>query len=65
MIWPPNSGQAQTFPEVDRAEWFNQDAALRNVVLGQAQAITDCFARLDEMARDGRRRSKLTQIPIK
>jgi hypothetical protein len=27
--WPPRSGRRQAFPEVDRAEWFDLDAALR------------------------------------
>lgn len=25
--WPPRSGQLQSFPEVDRAEWFSLDTA--------------------------------------
>lgn len=27
MEWPPRSGRTQEFPEVDRAEWFDVDAA--------------------------------------
>ena len=27
MEWPPRSGTRQSFPEVDRAEWFGLDAA--------------------------------------
>jgi predicted NUDIX family NTP pyrophosphohydrolase len=27
MEWPPRSGQRQSFPEIDRAEWFSVDAA--------------------------------------
>ena len=27
MEWPPRSGGRQSFPEVDRAEWFDLDAA--------------------------------------
>jgi predicted NUDIX family NTP pyrophosphohydrolase len=54
MIWPPKSGAFQTFPEVDRAEWFDEETALQKVVRGQAQAITDCFAKLDEFSRDER-----------
>jgi predicted NUDIX family NTP pyrophosphohydrolase len=33
--WPPKSGRMQTFPEVDRAEWFALDAA--RVKLNPAQ----------------------------
>src|SRR5437879_675969 len=27
LEWPPRSGRMQTFPEVDRAEWFDLDTA--------------------------------------
>jgi predicted NUDIX family NTP pyrophosphohydrolase len=27
MVWPPRSGRVQSFPEIDRAEWFSVDAA--------------------------------------
>jgi predicted NUDIX family NTP pyrophosphohydrolase len=27
MEWPPGSGRRQTFPEIDRAEWFGLDLA--------------------------------------
>ena len=27
MEWPPRSGRTQTFPEVDRADWFGLDEA--------------------------------------
>lgn len=29
--WPPRSGNKREFPEVDRAEWFEQDAARRKI----------------------------------
>ena len=35
MEWPPRSGRMQHFPEVDRAEWFDLDAARERVVKGQ------------------------------
>jgi predicted NUDIX family NTP pyrophosphohydrolase len=31
MVWPPGSGQVQTFPEIDRVEWFDVDEAKRRV----------------------------------
>ena len=31
MEWPPRSGTIQSFPEVDRAEWFGVDVARRYV----------------------------------
>src|SRR5262249_21398453 len=35
MEWPPKSGKLQTFPEVDRAEWFAVAAARRKMLEGQ------------------------------
>ncbi|MGB3735647.1 MAG: NUDIX domain-containing protein [Ilumatobacter sp.] len=35
MEWPPKSGRHQEFPEIDRAEWFDLDAARSKVVTGQ------------------------------
>ncbi|SCB10770.1 NUDIX domain-containing protein [Rhizobium multihospitium] len=34
--WPPRSGRMQTFPEVDRAEWFALAEARQKIVSGQA-----------------------------
>jgi predicted NUDIX family NTP pyrophosphohydrolase len=35
MIWPPKSGRTQTFPEVDRAEWFALPVARKKILEGQ------------------------------
>jgi predicted NUDIX family NTP pyrophosphohydrolase len=35
MEWPPRSGKKQTFPEVDRAEWFTLSKATQKIVKGQ------------------------------
>jgi predicted NUDIX family NTP pyrophosphohydrolase len=35
MVWPPRSGQVQSFPEIDRAEWFDVDAARRKMLPAQ------------------------------
>jgi predicted NUDIX family NTP pyrophosphohydrolase len=35
MIWPPKSGRIQTFPEVDRAEWFALPVAHDKILEGQ------------------------------
>jgi predicted NUDIX family NTP pyrophosphohydrolase len=35
MEWPPRSGKRQTFPEVDRAEWFTLAAAHEKINAGQ------------------------------
>lgn len=41
--WPPKSGRRQTFPEVDRAAWF--DLAVARVKINEAQV-----ALIDELA---------------
>lgn len=33
--WPPRSGRKQTFPEVDRAGWFDLELAREKIVEGQ------------------------------
>ncbi|HZB01200.1 MAG TPA: NUDIX hydrolase, partial [Actinomycetota bacterium] len=35
MEWPPRSGRMQEFPEVDRAEWFDLEAARRKLLKAQ------------------------------
>lgn len=35
MEWPRGSGRMGTFPEIDRAEWFDLDTAARKLVKGQ------------------------------
>jgi predicted NUDIX family NTP pyrophosphohydrolase len=35
MDWPPGSGRAVEFPEVDRAGWFDLDTARRKLLSGQ------------------------------
>jgi predicted NUDIX family NTP pyrophosphohydrolase len=36
MEWPPRSGRRQSFPEIDRAEWFAIAEARRKILPGQA-----------------------------
>ena len=38
--WPPRSGQRQTFPEVDRAEFFSPDAARVKLNAAQAELVS-------------------------
>jgi predicted NUDIX family NTP pyrophosphohydrolase len=33
--WPPKSGRTQTFPEIDRAEWFALPVARTKIIEGQ------------------------------
>lgn len=39
MEWPPRSGKTQRFPEVDRAAWFDLEAAGRRLHLGQRPLV--------------------------
>jgi predicted NUDIX family NTP pyrophosphohydrolase len=39
--WPPRSGRRQSFPEVDRAEWFDLPTARGKLVAGQVPALDD------------------------
>lgn len=40
MVWPPKSGRVQSFPEVDRAEWFDP-AQARNKLNAAQSAFVD------------------------
>lgn len=33
--WPPRSGRRQSFPEIDRAEWFELEVARAKMIVGQ------------------------------
>jgi predicted NUDIX family NTP pyrophosphohydrolase len=46
LEWPPNSGQMQSFPEVDRAQWFAPDKARQKILPGQAPYIDRLLERL-------------------
>lgn len=37
--WPPRSGRLQSFPEIDRAGWFDLDIAREKLVRGQLPII--------------------------
>lgn len=43
--WPPRSGKRQTFPEVDRAEWFTLEEAQARINAGQ-RPLLDRLKRL-------------------
>ncbi len=45
--WPPRSGHLQTFPEVDRAEWFSLADARRKIMPGQRPLLNQ----LEELLR--------------
>jgi len=51
MEWPRGSGRMQSFPEVNRAEWFTPDAAREKILSGQRPFIDRLLARIGELAR--------------
>jgi predicted NUDIX family NTP pyrophosphohydrolase len=46
MEWPPKSGQTRSFPEIDRAEWFDAETARRKLVKGQVEFLDRLFTAL-------------------
>lgn len=39
MEWPPGSGRRQSFPEIDRAAWFEVPVARLKIVPGQVEFL--------------------------
>jgi predicted NUDIX family NTP pyrophosphohydrolase len=37
--WPPKSGRLQTFPELDRVEWFDVEAAQTKLIAAQREFL--------------------------
>ena len=46
MEWPPRSGRMAEFPEVDRAGWFEADAAREKLISAQAEFLDRLLERL-------------------
>jgi predicted NUDIX family NTP pyrophosphohydrolase len=44
--WPPKSGNLQSFPEVDRAEWFQTAEALKKINPAQADFIVQIISKI-------------------
>ena len=51
--WPPNSGKRSSFPEVDRAEWFDLAAASKKILASQEPILQHLVRRLTEMVEGG------------
>ena len=47
MEWPPKSGKRATFPEVDRAEWFELEPARQKINPAQADLLDSLTALVD------------------
>jgi len=47
MQWPPHSGRIQSFPEVDRAAWFDPQTALQKISKGQQAILRELLVKLN------------------
>jgi predicted NUDIX family NTP pyrophosphohydrolase len=47
LEWPPRSGRLRSFPEIDRAEWFDTGTARRKLSKGQAEFLDRLLVALD------------------
>jgi predicted NUDIX family NTP pyrophosphohydrolase len=47
MEWPYKSGNWQTYPEVDKAAWFDIQQAKFKINPGQAPLIEDLISKID------------------
>ncbi len=50
LEWPPRSGRTARFPEVDRVEWMEPDAARDRLVAGQRPALDALLEHLADAA---------------
>lgn len=48
MEWPPKSGKKQLFPEVDMAEWFGTQMALKKILEAQSAFISEFLSLIPE-----------------
>jgi predicted NUDIX family NTP pyrophosphohydrolase len=48
MEWPPKTGRLQSFPEVDRAQWFTVEEAREKILPGQRPFIDRLIERLGD-----------------
>jgi predicted NUDIX family NTP pyrophosphohydrolase len=60
MEWPPKSGTRRSFPEVDRAAWFDLATAERKILASQAVVLRHLQERVTDTGEHGRRRPRET-----
>lgn len=46
LEWPPKSGKLESFPEVDKGEWFQTDEALKKINPAQADFIVQMISKI-------------------
>lgn len=47
MEWPPRNGRIQSFPEVDRADWFTITEARKKIIASQTPLLDRLLSVLD------------------
>jgi predicted NUDIX family NTP pyrophosphohydrolase len=47
--WPPKSGKKQSFPEIDRAGWFDIETAKLKINIGQAGILENLIQTIHEI----------------
>ena len=45
--WPPKSGMKRSFPEIDKAAWFNADEARKKIIDGQSSLLNELLTKLN------------------
>jgi len=45
--WPPKSGMKKSFPEIDKAAWFNADEARKKIIEGQSPLLGELLIKLN------------------
>ena len=55
MVWPPRSGKVQSFPEIERAAWFDLDDARTHILVSQRPLLDRLAVLLAPNAHDGPR----------
>jgi predicted NUDIX family NTP pyrophosphohydrolase len=51
MEWPPKTGRMQSFPEIDRAAWFDLPAAHKKILEGQRPLLDRLVELVDRGAK--------------
>jgi predicted NUDIX family NTP pyrophosphohydrolase len=55
MEWPPRSGRRQEFPEIDKAEWFNLQAAREKMLESQQPLLAELEAKVNVLNKSSGR----------
>ena len=64
LEWPPKSGQKQSFPEVDKAAWFDGATAKHKLVPGQVPLLLTLLQQLAAAESDSTEQQPPKQLPL-